>query len=646
MPLLPALAQVPEPEQNEELDTITVIAEPEPQTGDVRHDEYTGSHQRIGQQELQRQDVNLGDILANETGVQFRQIGGLGTLTTATVRGASSAQTGVFLDGIMLNSAGNNSVDLSLLELLNLSSVDVYRGSAPAQLANASIGGAINLRSLHAQNTKPTSTASLTRGSFNTGRFQFAHSSSHNHWDLVTAASSEQSDNRFALDNDNGTPLNPADDRREKRNNAQVAKLSALSRIGYQWNNDSRTDVLLQATGRDRGIPEWLNAADNEASYDTDALEFQLVHRLDGIGNWNSSLSLFQHHQHNHYLDVLDQVGLGSQDSRSNSKTTGLKTYWEHIGDHGTLSFNTSLRNESLKSQDARSSNQKFSVGRRSFQSTIQYAYFTASDRILVTPSIRLHSMNDHFNGISRSINIRRTDTRINPQIGLRFVKNKQLTWRTTLGKFEREPSFSELFSSRGLIVGNSNLSAEKGFNADLGFTYSPSPSYQLNASLFGSWRDELIVLVFDSQGVGRSINSGKANVFGLEIGSDWTFNKQLSLRVNTTIQQSQNFSPNPALDKRELPGEARLSAHAKLQYRGDKERLWMESNYKSDFYYDQANLLPGVGYLLHNVGLEYQWRDFSIGLTANNIGNDSVEDFNGFPRPGRSYYFSFNYRL
>jgi len=194
----------------------------------------------------------------------------------------------------------------------------------------------------------------------------------------------------------------------------------------------------------------------------------------------------------------------------------------------------------------------------------------------------------------------------------MRFIQNERLTFRTTLGKFLREPAFSELFSSRGLIVGNSNLSAEKGFNADLGFTFSPSPSYQLNVSFFGSWRDELIVLVFDSQGIGRSVNGGKANVFGLEVDNDWSINKQLSLQMNTTIHR----------------------------------RLWFESNYKSEFYYDEANLLPSEGYLLHNVGLEYQWRDFSIGLAANNIGDDNIEDFNGFPRPGRSYYFSFNYRL
>ncbi len=640
MPLLPVLAS------DEELDTITVIAEPESQTGDVQHEEHAGSHQHIDKLELQRQDVNLGDILANETGVQFRQIGGLGTLTTATIRGASSAQTGVFLDGIMLNSAGNSSVDLSLLELLNLSSVDVYQGSVPAQLSNASIGGAINLRSLRTDKEIATNNAWLTTGSFNTSRYQFTHQSSHAKWDIVAAASREHSDNRFGFENDNATPLNPLDDRREKRNNAQVTKLSALSRIGFQWNNDTRTDMLLQATGRDLGVPEWLNNDDNVASYDTNALEFQMVNRFDGIGNWNTSLSLFQHFQDNHFLDALDQVGLGEQDTHSNSKTVGLKTYWERVGDLGTFSFSTSLRNESLKSRDERSSNQNYTVERRSIVSNIQYAYFTASDRLLVTPSIRLHNVDDSFNGISGSENDRQSDTHLNAQLGIRYFKNNVLSVQTSLGKFIREPSFSELFGSRGLIVGNNNLLPEEGINADLGITYTPSPSYRLNATLFGSWRDELIVLVFDSQGIGRSVNSGKANVFGLEIDNDWKINSITSLRLNTTIQHSENFSSNPALNKREIPGEARLSSHAKLQFQLNKTRLWFESNQKSDIYYDPANLRLGKGYLLHNAGIEYQWRDFSIGLIANNIGDDNINDFNGFARPGKAYYFSLNYRL
>lgn len=640
------LSIVPAHAQAEELETIRVIAEAEPQTGDVQHEEHAGSYQHINKTELQRQDVNLGDILANEAGIQFRQIGGLGTLTTITMRGASSAQTGVFLDGIKLNSGGNSSVDLSMLDLLSLSSVDVYRGSTPAQLSNASIGGAVNLRSLDASSGEPNTTASLTGGSFNTNRLQFAHQSSHKRWDVVAAASRESSNNRFKFNNDNATPLNTADDEIEKRNNAQVNKISALSRVGYQWNADVRTDALLQATTRKLGIPEWLNNKNNEASYETDAAEFQLVNRVDGIGNWNTSLTLFRHYQNNHYLDALGQVGLGVQDTRSLVQTTGVKSYWEHVGEKGTFSFNLALRNETLRSEDELSASQNYAVDRLAMLSSMHYAYFSDDERLLITPTLRFNTITDNYDGITRSNKSSRSVTNLSPQIGIRFTVNDKLTIRSTLGKFVREPGFSELFNSRGLIIGNSNLSPEKGVNADVGFSYTPSEHYSLHVSAFGSWRDELIALVFDSQGVGRSANIGKANVFGLEIGNDWSINKQLSFRLNTTVQRSENIALNPALDNRELPGEAPISSHAKLRYQIGKVHTWFETNHKSQFYYDQANLLPSKGYWLHNVGIDYQWNNFSMGLTANNISNDSVEDFNGFPRPGRSYYVSLNYRL
>lgn len=631
--------------QSEELETITVVSTPESETGDVQHEEHTGSHRRIPKTELQRQDVNLGDILANETGVQFRQVGGLGALSTVTLRGASSQQTGVYLDGILLNSASNSIVDLSLLDLLNLSSVDVYRGSTPAQLSGSNIGGAVNLRTISAKDEGPATNGALTSGSFDTHRAQFAHRSSYQQWDVVAAASREVSSNRFSFTNDNTTPLNPNDDRQEKRNNAPVSKLSALSRVGLQWNADARTDMLIQVSSRDLGVPEWRNSANNEASFDTDKFEFHLTNRIDGIGDWNTSLSLFQHFHRNHYLDARSQIGLGAQDIQSTGDTTGLKTYWERIGDRGTLSFSASVRNETFESRDELSVNQNYDVKRRSIQSNMQYALFTAGDKLLITPSLRMQIINDNF-AANANNNASRNARKFSPQIGARYTINDKLNVQSNVGKYVREPNFSELFGSSGLIIGNRNLLPEEGINADLGVSYQQSDKYTFTASIFGGWKDELVLLAFDSQGIGRSVNTGKANVFGVELGNDWRFNKQLSFRLNTTYQQTRNFSANPALNKKELPGEARLSAHAKLQHVKRDVKTWFETNYKSDYYYDPANLLPASGYWLHNAGIEYQWNKLQLGLTINNISNDNIEDFNGFPRPGRAYFVSINYRL
>lgn len=629
------------------LETITVIAEEEESgTGDVQLEEHTGTHHRLYKRDLERQDVNLGEIIGRETGVQFRQVGGLGTLTTVTLRGASSQQTGVYLDGILLNTAGNSTVDLSLFDLLSIDAVDIYNGASPVQFASAGIGGAVNLRTIAATNVKPESRASVTAGSFNTSRFQFSHKSAHEAWDVVAAASREISENDFSFINDNATPLNPLDDTRERRNNAQVHKLSAISRIGRQWHNSARTDVLLQANTRELGIPEWLNKQDNEASYDTDAFELQLTHRLDNIGNWNNATSLFRHQQNNHYLDAKAQIGLGSQNAHSDAETSGVKTYWEHIGNKGTFATTVSIRKETLDYSDTLTANQSYRVTRDSVGANAQYAWFTLNERLLVTPALRFQSVDDRYSGITiRNTNSRR-DSKITPQIGLRFTASESVTIKSNLGQFIREPAFSELFGSRGLVIGNSRLRPEEGMNADLGFIFKPSQQYTFQATAYASWRDELIALAFDAQGIGRSINSGKANIVGLELKNEWQLNKAFNAQVNATFQQSRNYDANPALNNKEIPGQASTVANAKLRYTKNTMSTWLEANHKGRFYFDQANLLPGNSYWLIHLGADWRWRSFQFSAVFNNIANINVEDFNGFPRPGRAVFFSLTYKL
>jgi iron complex outermembrane receptor protein len=628
------------------LKTITVTDDPIPETGEVQHEEYTGSHKRITKNALERQDVNLGDILAQESGVQFRQVGGVGTLTTVTMRGGSSRQTGVYLDGILINSGGNATVDLSLFEILNLENVDIYRGASPLQLSAGSIGGAINMRTLSGQKQQSGSSVVLGGGSFNTRRVQFAGSTSYKRWDVVAAASRVHSDNNFSFINNNGTPLNPNDDKRELRNNAAASQVSALARTGYQWNSKTRSDIMLQTSARQLGIPEWLNNKNNEASYDTESYELQLNNRFDGIGNWNSTLSFFQHSQDNHYLDIRSQVGLGAQDAKTDSLTQGVKTYWEHIGDSGTFGLSTSVRNETFNSIDTIAPNQDYEVERVTVLGNLQFAGFFMDDKLLLTPTINFQYSDEDYTGSKARPDTARNNSNIGPQLGLRYSLNNTTQLRANVGRYYRQPAFSELFGGSGLILGNSNLKPEYGLNADIGFSYKPSDKHSVDVTVFTNNSDDLIVLAFDSRGIGRSVNTGKTNVTGIEISNTAVINRYLSARVNATYQRSYNYSPTPALNKKQLPGESALSAHASVQYKKANKRFWLETNGKSDFYYDQANLLPGKNHWLFNAGADWQYQTTRFSFTVNNIGNDNVQDFNGFPRPGRAFYFSMTHKF
>jgi len=247
---------------NETLDEIIVTEDAESDsitTGEVEHSEFTGVYSSIDKEQLKRRDVVLSDLLAFEAGVQSKQLGGLGSFSSISIRASNSNQTSVYLDGVKLNSASRAVIDLSALELLNIESIEVYRGTSPLQLGHGSIGGAVNLKSLTAQD-KPSTRLLLGGGSFSARRIQASHQSRFGRWGFVGAVGKLTSENDFRFLDGNGTPLNALDDTRQPRHNAAVEQNAALLRTSYRWNADSNTKLLLQLSNKDLGVPEWRNA--------------------------------------------------------------------------------------------------------------------------------------------------------------------------------------------------------------------------------------------------------------------------------------------------------------------------------------------------------------------------------------------------
>ncbi len=87
----------------------------------------------------------LPDILQTVAGVFVQRVQGTGHYAVARVRGSTGAQVNIYIDGILVNSAAETGVDLSLIPLENVAKVEVYRGYVPARFAGAAIGGAINI---------------------------------------------------------------------------------------------------------------------------------------------------------------------------------------------------------------------------------------------------------------------------------------------------------------------------------------------------------------------------------------------------------------------------------------------------------------------------------------------------------------------
>ena len=118
----------------------------------IRPDDYKGEQK------------DLPDLLKMVPGVHVRELNGKGQYTTVSVRGSTTAQVGVFVDGVLFNLGGDAAADISTIPVHNVERIEVYRGYIPARFGGTFMGGVINV--VTKRPTKANVQASFGKSSF------------------------------------------------------------------------------------------------------------------------------------------------------------------------------------------------------------------------------------------------------------------------------------------------------------------------------------------------------------------------------------------------------------------------------------------------------------------------------------------------
>ncbi len=634
------------------LDGITITAPRDIQgstTGEVIAEESSIASTQLPSQRLTEGGAGLARILGRTAGVQSRGAGGFGSVENLSIRAGSSAQTGVYLDGIRLNGAGNPTFDLGAIDALNLDAVDIYRGASPHVFGNSDIGGAVNLRTPKTNNSEPSASVSLSAGSFNTLGARLGGSGGRGPWHVLGVLSTRQSDNDYSVIDNNGTRFNPLDDKRERRNNADASLTSALARVHYQASDTRAASAVIQAGSRDSGVPTPQNFTDNDARFATDSASLHLTHSVDRTGNWNTRQTLFANQLDSLFDDPDADVGLGAQVTDSSTTTTGARVFAEHIDERGSFSTLLELRNERLEHVDLIRGGRDLQAQRQELALLSHYALWFPGDAIVFTPGIEWRQTRDRVTVSPEAERLRGTPEATNERIflqslGMRADIGSNFSLRANAARLQRSPSFAELFGDSGLQLASSDLRSERGTNIDLELNWQDTPNnpqHSASFTVFSSSRKQLIANVFDSRGVSRAENIADAQVLGLEVRVAYSITPVLSLDTNLTWQQTKQKDPIAAFDGRQLPGQATLVVGSRLEWQRGPWRAWYGIDHERGRFYDTANLLAAPDTTTHYAGIGWERNPFSVSLTLDNLTDEIVEDFRRFPRPGRSAFLS-----
>jgi outer membrane cobalamin receptor len=593
------------------------------------------------------------DVLAESVGVQVRRFGGLGTFSTVSIRGSAANQVQVYLDGIPLSLARNETVNVANLPLDSLQRIEVYRGTAPIEFATPGIGGVINLVT-KSPSVAPATEAMTSYGSFETRRVDLSHSQPFHGVDLLGFVTYLGSAGDFPFLDDNGTPLNPFDDREVTRQNNGFNSVEGLLKAGHALPNGLRVDLASDTFFKDEGVPGIGSNQSRTASLDDlRSVNYLRVRAPDWSPQLTLSSTLFGVYERQSFEDRKGEIGTGNQDRRDATTLIGgnLSATYQPVIAHTVSAFAEISDQRFAPSNALGEPADEPDQTRLQIAAALQHQAAFFSERFLLVPAVRYVHLEDDITaaltptGLPLGAPQHSSHDLWNPSMGTRVALWPGLEVRANVGRFERAPNFSELFGNRGVVVGNNSLQPEKGPNWDVGAVAAVGPWGWLDGlhaeyAYFNNNVTDLIVLVQNSQHVSKPLNIGAARVSGDEFSLKAGALTHIRLETNFTHYDAENRSDIPSQRGKQLPGRPANDLYTHVEFYERRGRVYYEFNLVSGNFLDLVNFKSVPTRDTHTFGWVWQVTDhLGLSFEARNVTNNQISDVAGFPLPGRAFF-------
>lgn len=625
----------------EDLRSSEVLVEEAPK--ELRSEKPSAFVTVIDPDDYRDQFATLPEILSQQVGIFVRGFGGLGKLSTVSIRGSSAEQVSVFIDGIKINTAEGAAVDFSTLPLDGVERIEVIRGGASAQFGSDAIGGVINIITKRA-GKKARMEAKATAGSFLTFETHEGFSKRFGNLGMTLNHTHLSSKGDFpflstGLTLPDGTVVGGGQGFTRLHNGffsesflsrldtplSQETQLSWVNDFFYTSRDEPGTE--LETTQLYPANP--LDAHENQFR-NVSGLQFRYLPKsLPALElTWSPNYLI----ERSHFTDPTPAMG-GPIDITQLSQAVGNKAQlrydlpFEKHQHLFTLFYEfryERFNDESPFPGAALSGLQQRYTHALFFQDEISLL----GDRLSINPAMRFENTNDFGSDVAL-------------HLGLSGQLGDWVSLRSNVGNSFRYPDFSELyFPDQGFIRGNPNLIPERSFDFDIGVKFQ-FPRGELELAYFRNDIENSIVFVPISAFTIAPINTGPATSQGLEAN--------LILRPHSLVTLSGNYTFNRArLDGsgNQLPGRPRHLANAKLALNLKSWTLYSRLNYLDQLPIDFTNTKFIQGRAIVDVGATYRWKQrFFVTLEGRNVGNVQTLDSVGFPLPRAQIYASFGYR-
>lgn len=601
----------------------------------------------VGRERLVAPGLRAADVLRGQPGVAAVDTGGAGALSTASIRGATSAQTPVYLAGVRLNDDVAGTADLSLVPLWLVERAEIYRGDAPTEADRLGIGGAIFFDPLRPRGARVD--GGVLAGSFGTrGAFGWAAAGDEDASALV-AARFERATNDYAYLDDRGTLYDGSDDVATKRSNADARTVDAWAIGSQALGDEGRADVVVQHVERAQGMPglALLPTRASRAALARTVVGVRARVPCDAALRCSLETSTGVVAATSTFDDPLREVGLGTShlEQRGTRVEQGVAVA---LSPALGVRLEPSLRVASERLVLAPRDEPDASAART-------FSRAALSARAELGRGVVAHAVASAECHGTSSAGARACDTAApSGRAGVAWSRGA-LTLLANLGRYARVPTLGELYGVSGAVRGSVDLVPEHGTTGELGARLGGAPfrgaDAYAEAFAFATYSDDLVAYRRAALGYVRPYNVGAARVLGVEALARLSPVRPLLLELSATALDPRDTSTGHVGANDVLPYRSRLVVAPRVELRTRAvgaiglsslrvDARWVR---ESSRYADAAGLVVIPAQTTLDTELEARALDDRVAARArvSNWLDAPRYDVVGYPLPGRALYLS-----
>ncbi len=554
---------------------------------------------------INERQQSLGNLLQDQANLYFKQNGN-GMVSSISLRGSGAAHTGVYWNGIAINSQLDGQTDFNTFSANSYNQIEIRKGGGGILFGSGAIGGAINLRDQIVFTDKLRTDINLGLASYNTQKALVSTQYSNQKLYTKIAIEGNQSDNDYPyLDTD------------LTNENGGYSNYHLKGVFGYKINQKNQLQFFATSSSNDRNLSRTVTAPNNSKL--TNKQNRVLLNWKSFGAVYNSSLKLaYLDEEYNFYFDRHD-----TNYSFGNNKNYLIKYDFKYF-----LKKNMSLHTGVENSYTKANGTNLIRAHRNNFE-----AYALVHQKPLKNLLYNF-SVRKGFSSVYKIPLIFGLD--------IKYGISPRLDIKANFSTNYRLPTYNDLYWNPG---GNSTLLAEDSNTGELGINYHKN-NITLNITSYYTKSTNLIQWRPITNTLWQPVNVQDVDSYGLdfEFKTQRKFNNQ---SITLISQYGYTVATDNNLDK-QLIYVPYHKANLSLSYNNKYFTIKFKEYYNGKVFTTTSNTQSLDAYWLSNVEIYKSFfrSNLTIGFIANNIWNKAYQSVAYRPMPNRNFELNINYKF